>query len=397
MVALHAYAASHDDTGAALEQLAQQLAGHQDVSAGMAFLFYGCRHSDEAILDFLAERLPGVPLIGGTSRGLLCSGRLLDERSLGLLVIEDTAGAYGVAAAPLGDDPYETARQVLVRALENAGCPGELPDLVWVYQSPGQEEQVVAGLHSLLGDSCPIIGGSAADDTISGQWRMASAEGALSSGLAIAVLFPSGGVACAYQGGYRPTGTGGTVTRLGGEGSSRRILEIDGQPAAEVYNGWLGGRLDSRLATGGSILVETTMDPLAIQSGEINGIPQYLLVHPESIDGGALQTFVAVDLGERLELMTGSQALLIERAGKVALDARSRLPGGGASLAGGLMVYCAGCRIAVGDGMEDVARTIAQSFGDRPHVGCFTFGELGQIVGRNRHGNLMISAVMFGR
>ncbi|MEX0759556.1 MAG: FIST N-terminal domain-containing protein [Tistlia sp.] len=396
MVALHAYSAAGDDTASALERLALEFDTRPVGAASLAFLFYGCGHDDAAILDFMAAHLPGTPLIGGTSSaGLLCSGRHRDGRSIGLLVVEDEPGFYGVAAASLGEDPSATARRLLLSALDNAGCPGELPDLVWVYQSPGREEQVVAGLRSVLEDSCPIIGGSAADDTVAGQWRLASTEGPLAEGLAVAVLFPSGGIAYAYQSGYRPTGTAGVVTRLA---AAATPAAPESRRAAEVYNEWLAGLLDDRMATGGSILAQTTMHPLAVEAGRISGIPQYLLVHPDAIgEGGSLETFAEVALGARLELMTGSEALLIERAGKVALDAAARLPGGAESLAGGVLVYCAGCSMAVGDGMPAVAKAISRSFEARPYLGCFTFGELGQIVGRNRHGNLMISAIAFGR
>ena len=66
------------------------------------------------------------------------------------------------------------------------------------------------------------------------------------------------------------------------------------------------------------------------------------------------------------------------------------------ALAGGLVVYCAGCQMAVGDKMSDVAREVADNFKQRPFLGCFTFGEQGCISDRNVHGNLMISAVAFG-
>jgi hypothetical protein len=32
-----------------------------------------------------------------------------------------------------------------------------------------------------------------------------------------------------------------------------------------------------------------------------------------------------------------------------------------------------------------------------PFIGCFTFGEQGLVLDRNAHGNLMISAIAFGR
>lgn len=95
--------------------------------------------------------------------------------------------------------------------------------------------------------------------------------------------------------------------------------------------------------------------------------------------------------------MRGNRPNLVERAGKVAAAAASMLPGGPASLAGGLVIYCAGCMLAVGNEMPKVSRAVSASLDGAPFLGCFTFGEQGSILGRNAHGNLMISAIAFGK
>src|SRR3546814_15327723 len=72
--------------------------------------------------------------------------------SIGMLLIEDDKGSYGAAARKLGDDPAAAAQAALNGALEAADSPGELPELVWIYQAPGQEEQVVEALRRVVGD-----------------------------------------------------------------------------------------------------------------------------------------------------------------------------------------------------------------------------------------------------
>jgi hypothetical protein len=52
--------------------------------------------------------------------------------------------------------------------------------------------------------------------------------------------------------------------------------------------------------------------------------------------------------------------------------------------------------LAVGEEMPQVAHAVTRSFGEKPFLGCFTFGEQGAILGKNAHGNLMISAIAFG-
>jgi hypothetical protein len=331
-----------------------------------------------------------------------------DERAIGLLLIEDFEGDYGVAAGPLGANPAQSAEDLLQSALSSCECSGELPEMIWVYQAPGHEEAVIEGLRRVVGDRCPIIGGSSADNDVSGNWRQLGPCGPMRDGLAIAVLFPSKPVDCAFQGGYEPSGPSGIITGIGFEAGNdsgvvtatagREILSIDGAPAATVYNRWIGGLVSSKLEDGGTILAETTMFPLAVDAGSVDGVTYYLLVHPATVQvSGALSTFRELKVGDRVYAMKGDRRRLIDRAERVVEQATRSLSASKSATAGALVVYCGGCKIAVGDDISQVAAAVAKGLGDAPFIGCFTFGEQGRLLDRNVHGNLMISAVVFGR
>ncbi|CAN0456731.1 unnamed protein product, partial [Phaeothamnion confervicola] len=215
MVSLFSAAAVGDDTAAVLADLDSQIATRAG-QASFIFTFYGCEHDGQALLGFLRERFPDAAILGGTScSGIMNESRLWGANSAGVLLIDDPSGDYGVAAAPLGDDAAATAELVLHAALADAGCPGELPELVWIYQAPGREEAVIQGLRRIVGDRCPIIGSSSADNTIAGNWRQIGGDSVLADGIVIGVLFPSGGVGCGFQGGYEPAGPSGIVTSIG--------------------------------------------------------------------------------------------------------------------------------------------------------------------------------------
>ena len=64
--------------------------------------------------------------------------------------------------------------------------------------------------------------------------------------------------------------------------------------------------------------------------------------------------------------MSGGRESLIERAGRVVRDARSALPAPQSAISGGLMIYCAGCMLAISDDLDAVAAGIKAAFGEAP-------------------------------
>ncbi|MEO1459363.1 MAG: FIST N-terminal domain-containing protein [Pseudomonadota bacterium] len=391
-------AVADPDTGRALAMLLDRVAAHRAAPPDFMAVHGSVLHDADVIRAAAAER--GVrTLHGGTScRGVMAGGRMLADADagLGLFALWDSEGAYGTGIADPGDDPVAAGSRAAQDALAAAGRPGEAPALVWLTAAPGCEEALLAGIEAVVGPHTPILGGSAADNDLSGRWQVYDRDTALGGGAIVSVLFPSRPLSWAYQSGYAPATASGIATRVEG----RRVLEIDHRPAAEVYAGWTGGAV---AATGSAypanILSESTFHPFGRRLGDVGDVPFYLLAHPASLhaDGG-VELFAGVGEGERLELMTGSPESLATRAGRVARLAaqRGRLAPG--SVAGALVVYCAGCMLALGDGMARAAEDLDAALDGAPALGIFSFGEQGAAMdGVNRHGNLMISCVSFAR
>ena len=339
----------------------------------------------------------GPAVLGATS----CLGTVTQDGAapaLSAFVIRDPGGSFGSALRPFSGDPTRAAQQATIAALEQADRAGEKPELVWMAATPGREEAVLAGIEAVIGTDVPIIGGSAADDTVKGDWFLFDTDRQLTEGVLVAVMFPTARVSFAYQNGYAPTAHAGRVTRAEG----RRILEIDDRPALEVYRDWTGGaglpdpaqaETDTR-----PILAQSTFWPLGREISDTGGVPQYLLAHPAAAHGsGAIDLFANVEEGEVLTQMCGSVEGLTARAGRVA--ALARRAGGIETdeVAGALMVYCGGCMLGVRDHLEDVVAGVNAELQGAPFLAVFTFGEQGPILGMgNRHGNLMISCIVFG-
>lgn len=352
-------------------------------------------------LERLRERFAqaGVARLHGatTCRGVMAGGHMIETggKGIGLFALWDPQGSFGTALAPVAGEPFTAGRMATLRALEDAGRAGEAADLVWISATPGQEEEVVRGVASVVGANTPIVGGSAADNDIAGGWRVFDKTAVRDDAVVVSVLFPSRPLSHAYQNGYAPGGPSGIVTRAKG----RTVFEIDGRPAADVYNAWTDGAVALPDARPAQILAESTLHPLGRAIASVSDVPFYLLSHPAVVrEDGAIELFCAVPQGERVHLMTGSSDGLARRAGRVATLAKESGHLTDPEIAGALVVYCGGCMLAVDEKMDTVASDVHAALGGAPSLGIFTFGEQGAVVGaENHHGNLMISCVTFAR
>ena len=119
--------------------------------------------------------------------------------------------------------------------------------------------------------------------------------------------------------------------------------------------------------------------------------------HPEAVtEQGGLRLFTDVVQGERLLLMYSSQEGLLQRS----LNAMRVEPGYGVDVElqpiGALIIFCAGCRLALGDMLCQFVEQSQARLGNIPFITPFTFGEQGRLPnGELAHGNLMVSSVIF--
>ena len=310
-----------------------------------------------------------------------------------VLAVADDAGDYGAAAGPLGVTPRQSASEVVREALRRADRLGETPDLVWVSASPGNEELVLEGIQDVVGRAVPIVGGSAADNTIAGGWRISDGGAALDDGLVVSVMFTSGRVGAAFHAGYAPTDPRGTVTRC----DKRRVYEIDGRPAATVYSEWTDGAVAVPASGVVNVLAESALFPLGRAIEQLGGADVFLLSHPETLAAdGSMTLFTDVEVGDVLVAMRGTHDALIRRPLLVTQSACRVGEIDPAGVRGMILVFCAGCMLAVQERMEEVRASLAGALPGVAILAAFTFGEQGPaMTGRNRHGNLMISSVVF--
>lgn len=377
----------------AFKEIQDGLGGNPDY----LLVYASVEYDAQVIISRLKEMAPGMPLQGSTS----CLGVMTTEgfhsaagRGLGLFGIRDEAGDYGVGAAPITNNPREAGAQAIKKAIAAAGRHGEPPDLVWISGVPGNEEAVLLGIQEVIGTDVPIAGGSSADNTVEGLWEQFANGQTYTDAVVVGALYPSTAIYHSFHSGYSPTPIRGQITKAEG----RTLQEIDGQPAAIVYNDWTQGAITGHLQ-GGNVLSDTSLFPLGRQVGQVGELPYHRLAHPDSVtEDGGLTLFADVQVGEELVLMHGTKGSLVSRAGRVA---HSALAIGGLTaneIAGALMIYCAGCMLTIQDEMDQVVDEVNAALGGQPFLGAYTFGEQGCFAkGENYHGNLMIAVVVFAK
>ena len=356
-----------------------------------------CAYDNKRLLRRLSELAPDIPLQGGTScLGVITESGFHSEEKLGigLLAILDPDGGYGVGVAELKEEVKPEVSKALSHALIKAGRPGELPAAVIVTESPGKEEMVIEAIEGYFGSRVPIIGGTSADNDMTGQWQQFANEAVYQEAISIAVLFPSGTVAYAFHSGYEPTGHRGKVTRAQG----RVLHEIDGRPAGLVYREWTGALTDDVWPDGGSLVPAASFSPIGRPVGQIGRISYHRLSYPVELSADhSLELFTNIEEGDEVVLMAGTPESLVTRPGRVVDVALKAADFAENEVQGALVLFCTGCMLSVQDSLSEAVDGLRRSLGRAPFLGTFTLGEQGCFIGgENRHGNLMIAVLIFG-
>ncbi len=301
----------------------------------------------------------------------------------------------GVECLPaLRDCRESNARQIAASVCrEFRNRFGGKPNMLLLHATPGFEERILEGVAEVFGPGVPVFGGSAADNDIRGGWKVFSEVGVSSQGFVLTALQSARPIQGGFLGGYLPTEHSGTVTRASG----RIVYEIDGRPAAAVYNLWSQGAIEAQLTAGGSVLAETTLMPLGKDITSSGSMPRRLLAHPAEVSAsdGAMTLFTEFGAGDQVTLMTSTPGNLVGRIGRVV---QRTLGAGAAHPKAGLFLYCGGTLSVTQHLANQISKSFQEVAPNVPFVGLATLGEQGSFFAGsgNHHGNLMCVAVLFG-
>lgn len=361
----------------------------------LGMMYCSCNDDVEEVVSGAMSSMKGAPLIGCTSSGMIMTNDGIIESEdgfAGLMSFDDKNINIGVAAHKAGKNAREIGRKVARAAVENAG-ENYSPNYFYMVASPKEEEDYLMGIQDVIG-RVPMFGGSAADDTVEGNWKIFCNDQVFQDGVAVAFFYTDNDIVTSYTGAYRDTENYGLITEVKND---RTLVKIDGVSALKKYADWIGKK-PSELK-GQNLLVASITKPLGVKDplGNLT-----VVRHPMFGDdmGTKTTTDDVINLGNKVVEKTAIVQLeatvdeLIKSTKTTLKDVKSQLS---TEPAGYFLVHCGGRKLGIGDRIDEVYKNLVEEARGIPFITVFTFGEYGYDEhSANICGGLMLSFTAFG-
>ncbi|NJK72941.1 MAG: hypothetical protein HC942_00700 [Microcoleus sp. SU_5_6] len=221
-----------------LEQCQQSLSGTSP-QAGILFAAIDFEHT--LILNQIHQIYPGIELIGGTTDGEMSSILGFEQDSLTLMLFcADNITIRAGIGRDISQDLNAAIQTAIVQATKDHTDPIKL--CITLPESLSTSAVLILDkLNQALGEKVPVFGGLTAD-----RWQFKQTYQFYKTEVysdAIPILLISGPILFSHSvaSGWNPIGKRGKVTKA----SRNVVYEIDGQPALEFYQHYLGRMLPS--------------------------------------------------------------------------------------------------------------------------------------------------------
>ncbi|KPQ35520.1 MAG: hypothetical protein HLUCCA11_09730 [Phormidesmis priestleyi Ana] len=314
------------------------------------------------ILDHINQAFPGIDLIGCTTDGEMSSILGFQQDSLALMLFSsDTVKISAGVGLGAKENPTLAAQQAVHQATGSDASPKVCIALPASYISDGSTTsggEILKGLELALGNHVPILGGTAGD-----QYRFKSTVQFFRTEVltnSIPILLFSGDIQVSYGTacGWTPIGQKGIVTRSKGTA----LYEIDGKPALEFYQRYLGDR------------PPTAETPLAVYDGQSD---LYYMRVPNTYDADSGQINFLGDIPQQsiIQLTDINRDEIVSAAEQSFTTALARYPGT-ASPEAVLLFSCCCRRWLLGSRAKEEYQLVRNALSSSvPICGFYTYGE----------------------
>lgn len=357
-------------------------------SSKIGFLYTSCKSNVKEIVKGV-KSLTDIPIIGCTSSGavMVPEGIVASENGYAtMMTMADVNLTVGIASHEAGKDARQIGRKVALEAVKNAGTT-VAPNYFYMIASPKEEEDYLMGIQDVIG-RVPFFGGSAADDSVQGKWKIICNDKVFSDGVAVVFFYTTSDIVTEFTGSYHETKNMGIITEVKDD---RTLVTIDGEKSLGKYAKWIG-ETPSKLH-GTNLLVSSVLNPIGIKDPVGN---LTLIRHP--MIGNTNDT---MNLGNKvvegtaiIEMETTVDEL-INSTGETLKKVRKKLQ---SEPAGYILVHSGSRKLGIGNRLDEVHKQIVKEAKGTPFIVMFTFGEYGYSENSsNSCGGLMLSFTGFGK
>lgn len=357
-------------------------------SSKIGFLFTSCKSNVKEVVKGV-KNLTDTPIIGCTSSGavIVPDGIVASENGYAaMMTLADVNLTVGLASHEAGKNARQIGRKVALEAVKNAGTT-VAPNYFYMIASPKEEEEYLMGIQDVIG-RVPFFGGSAADDSVQGKWKIICNDKVFSDGVAVAFFYTTSDIVTEYTGSYHETSNKGIITEVN---EDRTLVTIDGEKSLEKYSTWVQKTPEELRGT--NLLVSSILKPLGIKD-QIGNLT--LIRHP--MIGNTNNTMnlgnKVVD-GTAVIQMETTVEELINSTGETLKKVRKKLL---TEPSGYILIHSGGRKLGIGNRLEEVHKQLVKESKGIPFIVVFTFGEYGYSENSsNSCGGLMLSFTGFGK
>lgn len=344
------------------ERLGNALLGKLGGAPSACWLFSTPSHKLKELVRGVVRSTGAVNLVGCTTDGEISTEGLSTGSAVLCGVATDRIEFHVARASGLSENSEAAGRRL-----------GELlPSTVRYIQVfsdglTGNGCAILRGLASVLGPHVPIAGGTAGDaGAFQHTWQFAGAD--LLSDAVVAVGFSGDfSVGTGVSSGWSPIGIAKKVTKA----SECVVYELNGQPALEVYERFLGKHADKLPSVG----VEYPLG-LVDKVGDAGAEDFQLLRATMSVnrEDGSIVFAGEIPEGSMVRLTCGDHASLLEAAERAAVLALEEM--GNSTPAMAFFYSCMARKIVLGRRTREEIDRVRSTIGlDLPIVGFYSYGE----------------------
>jgi len=342
-------------------------------------------------VDAVRARYPGIELAGTSTSGEMSSVMGYQQDSVELVLfasdaVDITAGlGRGLAADPVG-----AVREAVTAARGRTTLP---PSLCLVMPSIGVVDAAVIleALRAELGPDVPILGGGAspqnpvADPAATSGLEFAG-DSVIDGGISILLFSGPLDYSFGVETGWRGVGPMAKVTRVADDG---RVEEIDGRPAVEFFDRYLGSSDGQPPPIANPLAVFDPHDDAAFYLRTATNLDQAT---------GKVAFFGLVPEGATVQLTVAATDEIVDGARASIADALTRFPAGREPDAA-LFWSCATRRFLLGTRTGREVEAVRGALGaTTPVAGFYCLGEIAPIVAGDisQFHNATMVAVLLG-